>query len=372
MISLFSRKAEQEVALTITARTFVKVLLLILATYLLLSMLRQTVYALTLILIAFFLAIALNAPVSWLAGHAPGKLRNNRSLATALAFLLVIAVLAGFLVSVTPSIVHETQSFIANAPNTIQQLRTQYHGVNDFIVRYHLQGQVDQLTNEVTNRLRGSASGAFLAVTGFFSSLVAIITVLVLTFMMLVEGPMWMAFLRQLVPHNQREHVRRVVNDMYRAVRGYVNGQVLLALIASVFILPGLLIFHVNYPFALMGLVFICGLIPMVGHIIGALVVSFIALFHSPLSAAGILAYYILYQQVETYLVQPRVQSNTTNLSPLLVLLSLTVGLSFGGLLGGLVAIPFVACVRVWVLDYLESRGILGVEPAATVEPAKD
>ena len=371
-MSLLPHKSSDEIALTITARTFYKVLLLVLVTILLLTLLHQAVYAFTLILIALLLALALNAPVTWIARHLPGALRGNRSLAAALSFLIMIAIVVVFMVSVVPPIVRETQSFITNAPSTVQQLRAQYHGVNDFIVRYHLQSQVDQLTSDLTSGLRGIATNAFGAVTGFLGSLVAIITVLVLTLMMLVEGPVWIAFLRQLVPPTQRAHADRLTVAMYRAVRGYVNGQVLLALIASIMVLPGLLIFHVSYPFALMGLVFVCGLIPMVGHIIGALIVSFIALFYSPWSAIGILIYYILYQQVETYLIQPRVQANTTDLSPLLILLSLTVGLSLGGLFGGLVAIPVVACLRVWVLDYLETRGFLNVKPAAPVEPARN
>jgi predicted PurR-regulated permease PerM len=110
----------------------------------------------------------------------------------------------------------------------------------------------------------------------------------------------------------------------------------------------------------LLGVVFICGLIPMVGHTIGAVIVTLVALFHSPYSALGILAYYILYQQTENYLIQPRLQANTTNLSPLLVLLSVIVGVSFGGLLGGLVAIPTVACIRVWIVDWLQVRHLPG------------
>jgi len=373
MLSLFSRKPHEEVALTISARTFFKVLLLILVTMFLLSVIERTVYAFTIIIIAFFLALALNAPVSWGAKHLPGKLRNSRSLATALSFLAVVAVLAIFLVSVVPPVVRETESFVATVPNTVQDLRSRYSDVNRFIVQYHLQSQVEQLSSEISSRLQSSTSAAFNAVTSILNSLFSMLMVLVLTFMMLVEGPVWIEFLRDLVPKHHREHIERLRKDMYRAVRGYINGQLLLAVIASVFILPGLLIFHVSYPFALMGLVFICGLVPMVGHTIGALIVSFIALFHSPLSALGILIYYILYQQIETYLVQPRIQSSNTNLSPLLILISLLVGVSFGGLLGGLVAIPLVACLRIWVVDYLESRTVIdAVIPGSTTNKAAD
>ena len=371
MFSLLNRRTKEELAITISARTFFKVLLLIMATLLLLTLVQRTVYALTLILVAFFLALALNTPVSWVGRHMPGRLRDSRSFATALAYLIVVAILAVFLILVVPPIVRETQSFISSAPARVNDLRNQYSELNKFIVRYHLQDQVQQLTDDITSRLRSSTSSALSAVTGVLNSLFSLFMILVLTFMMLVEGPIWVSFLRELFPEHNRRHAEKLTQDMYRAVRGYVNGQVLLAVIAALMILPGLLIFHVSYPFALMGLVFICGLIPMVGHTIGAIIVSFIALFHSPFSALGILIYYILYQQIETYLIQPRIQSSNTNLSPLLILMSLLVGIAFGGIVGGLVAIPLVACLRIWVADYLERRYDMGATiPGSTTKKA--
>jgi predicted PurR-regulated permease PerM len=149
---------------------------------------------------------------------------------------------------------------------------------------------------------------------------------------------------------------------MYRVVKGYVNGQVVLALIASLMLLPAMLILGIGYPAALVVVVFVCGLIPMVGHTIAAVIVTTVALFKSPWAAIIILSYYILYQQIENYVVQPRVQANSTNMSPLLVFMSVIVGASFGGLLGALVAIPIAGCLRIVLLDYLRYKKI--IEPA--------
>jgi predicted PurR-regulated permease PerM len=122
---------------------------------------------------------------------------------------------------------------------------------------------------------------------------------------------------------------------------------------------PALFILHISYPVALMVVVFICGLIPMVGHTIGAIIVTTVALFHSTSSAIIILAYYILYQQIENYLIQPKIQANSTNMSPLLVFVSVVIGVSFGGLVGGLVAIPVGGSIRILLLDYLRSRNLI-------------
>ena len=123
--------------------------------------------------------------------------------------------------------------------------------------------------------------------------------------------------------------------------------------------MPAVLLLHISYPAALIVVIFVCGLIPMIGHTLGAIIVTLVALFHSTSAAIIILAYYLLYQQIENYLIQPRVQANSTNMSPLLVFASVIVGISFGGLFGGLIAIPVAGCLRIVVLEYLRSQKII-------------
>lgn len=108
----------------------------------------------------------------------------------------------------------------------------------------------------------------------------------------------------------------------------------------------------------------------MIGHYIGATVVTLVALTQSLTAAIIILAFYILYQQIENYVVQPRIQANATNMSPLLVFMAVILGANFSGLLGALVAIPVMGCVRILVLDYLTYRGKISprVKAAATAD----
>lgn len=368
MFSFFSRrKNQEEIALTITTKTYVKILSLILVTFLLVAVLQRATYAITLVSIALLLALALNTPVGWVARHLPGSLRGSRALATALAFLLVVVVLAGFLLAVLPPLIHQTSQLIDNAPSLIREARSHNSQINQFVTRYHLQGQVNDLTNQLSNQFRQSAGSAVTAITSILNSLVAVLIVLVLTFMMVIEGPHWLRFFREMVPVDHREHVEEIRREMYKAVRGFVNGQVLLAVIAALLLVPGMIVFAVPYPAAVAALVFVCCLVPMVGNIVAAAFVGGIALFNSPLTALAILIYYIAYQQIENFIIQPRIQASATNLSPLLVLISLIVGLSLGGILGGLVAIPVVACLRVWVVDYLHTSNLLNPEPAPAV-----
>jgi predicted PurR-regulated permease PerM len=215
------------------------------------------------------------------------------------------------------------------------------------------------------------------AVTGvgrLAGSTVAVLTVLVLTFMMLTEGPRWARFFRDLIPGKHQARTERLMHNMYRVVKGYVNGQVVLASLAALFILPPLLIVGAPYPAALVVIVFVAGLIPLVGHTIGAIIVSLVTLFTSPWAALIILSYYILYQQIENYIIQPRVQANTTNMTPLLVFSAVIIGVSIGGLIAGLVAIPVAGCIRILLVDYLRSKKIIkpGTVDTGQVKPSSD
>ena len=107
------RKDEETITLNITNRTVVRVLMLVLAWILVLASLRRAEHALLLVFTSFFLALALNAPVFWLSKRLPGKRRGSRSLATAISFFVVIALLIGFIASIAPPLTRQTENFIS-------------------------------------------------------------------------------------------------------------------------------------------------------------------------------------------------------------------------------------------------------------------
>ncbi len=365
MLDFFKRnKGQMEV--TISNRTVIRVVAVVLASLLLVEGVRRASHPLTLIFIAFFLTLALNAPVHWLAQRIPGKRRGSRTLATASSFIIIIALLAGFLLSIVPPIVRQTGTFIHQAPQLVEDVHDQNSSVGQFVRRYKLEDKVNNFSGQLSDRLLRLSNTSVSTFTRVTSSIFSVLTVLVLTFMMLTEGPHWLNMAKRLIPDEHEPHVEALTSDMYGVVRGYVNGQLLLAALASVLIVIPLIALGVSYPIALMFVIFICGLIPLVGHTIGAIIVSTIALFHSPAAAVIVLTYYILYQQIENYVIQPRLQASHTDMSPLLVFTSVIIGVSFGGLIGGLVAIPLAGCLRILLVDYLETKKL--IEPLPTTE----
>jgi predicted PurR-regulated permease PerM len=363
MFGLKGKHHENTVNINIPNRVVVRVMLVVVATLIALSAVKQASHALTLIFTALFLALALNSPVHWIAQRLPGRGKGSRTTATALSFFVVVVLLVGFLFSIVPPMVRQTSNFIGTIPDLTKQIHDESTDLGQFVAKYDLQDDIQKYSKQLTASLDEVSSTAVSSVQRLGSSLISVLTVLVLTFMMLIEGPRWRRFFRDLIPDHHHSRSDRLTHDMYRVIKGYVNGQVVLALLAALMLLPALLILQVPYPAALIVVVFICGLIPLVGHTIGAVIVSLVALFESPWSALFILLYYILYQQIENYIIQPRVQANSTNMSPLLVFSAVIIGVSFGGLLGGLVAIPVAGCLRILLLDYLRTKKI--IEPAA-------
>lgn len=360
MLKFRKQKETPEVAITVTTETFVRLAVLTVGTIILLLALHKASHALLLIFTAFFLTLALNSPVYWLSNQLPGKRRGNRTIATTLSFFVVVLLLGGFLASITPPLVRQTENFADAAPILIRDFRGQNSQTGHLIRKYHLEKQIDTFSSQLSERLKHVGGTAFSTAQRIGSSVFSLLTIFVLTFMMLIEGPRWLGFMRDIVPDKHHSTTDRLARDMYKVVKGFVNGQVTLAALASILILPAVLILHIGYPIALLVIIFFCGLIPMIGHTIGAIIVTVVALFHSTSAAIIILAYYILYQQIENYLIQPRIQANSTNMSPLLVFMAVVIGVSFGGLFGGLVAIPVAGCLRIALLEYLHSQKIIG------------
>lgn len=353
-----------KVKIDIDTRTFVRFGLVALAFVVTLLAVYHVRSALITIGIALFLALALNPPVSWIASRLPGK-SDNRVGATAIAYLLVLLFLGGLLVTIVPPVVEQSSKFANTVPGLIDQATNQRQVFDDFVNRYGLQDQVDMAIENAKDQAASTASNiGNLLVSGAgaaFSGAATLLFVLVLTFLMLIEGPAWMRRIWGLYEDAVKlERHRNLVQKMYRVVTGYVNGQILIASIASVCTLVTVLILSAIFPLPanlalpLATLVFLTGMVPMIGATLGAVLVTLILLLNSTGAALIFLVYFIVYQQIENNFIAPTIQSKRVELSALAVLAAILVGVSLFGLLGGLISIPIAGCMRVLLLDYLE------------------
>ena len=353
-----------KVKIDIDTRTFVRFGLVTIAFLAALLIIYKTRTALTTIGVAIFFALALNPPVSKLAKRMPG---NSRVGATALAYVLVIALLTGFMITVVPPVIEQSAKFAETVPGLIDKVSEQRVVFDDFVHRYGLEDEIDGAINNVKSQAASAASNLGNLLVGgvgaLFNGAATVLFVLVLTFLLLIEGPQWQRRIWGLYrdPHKLEEH-KALVHKMYRVVTGFVNGQMLVAFIAATCSLATLLILSAVFPLPanlalpLSALIFVTGLIPMIGATIGAIIVTLVLMLNDFGAAITFLIYFIVYQQIENNFISPTIQSKTVELSAFAILAAILIGVSLFGLLGGLISIPIAGCIRVLTIHYLEQN----------------
>jgi predicted PurR-regulated permease PerM len=308
------------------------------------------------LLISLFLTLALNPAVGWLQGHGVPR----RGFATGIVFVLALCVFAGIAAAFVPTLVDQVDSLANKVPSYITDL-THGRGRFGFLeTRYHIVEKVKQaIKNGGVGRLTVGAGAAVTVTKSVISAVVAVLTIVFLTFFMLLEGPIWVERIFGLIPVEKQPRWRKVGSDIYRTVGGYVTGNLLISLIAGVS--SGIVLYLAGVPFAVaLGvLVGLLDLIPLAGATIAAVVCVLVAIAASGTTAAIIVGvFFIAYQQLENQVIQPLVYGRTVQLSPLAVLVSVLVGAQIAGVLGALAAIPIAGAIQVLIVDWRANRPV--------------
>lgn len=349
---------QKPVEITIANRTIIRVVLILVATFLGLRFILNVSHVLSLIFFAFFLSMALNPAVGWISRHLRIK---SRAGATGIAYIVVLTVVIGLFSMIIPPLVSQTSDFVTSLPETIKSVNDQDSAVGRLVQKYQLQDSVDKIASDMSDRLKNLPEPVLSTAGRIGSTVTSTVAVLVLTFMMIVEGPMWLARFWALQPKARREHGQKLAARMYGVITGYVNGQVLIALIAASFALVAMLIasniFGVSInAVGLAGIIALTGLIPMIGNTIGAAIVMVVCALSSLPLAIVMGIFFLLYQQIENVTIQPYIQSKKNELTPLLVFIAAMLGVGLGGLIGAFVAIPLAGCIRILLNDYYKTR----------------
>lgn len=348
------------VRIDIDTRTFVRFWLVVIGFALVALVIYHSQTALIIIGSAFFLAIALSPPVNRLAKILPSK---SRVLSTAISYIAVVIALSVFVFLAVPPIVGQTAKFAQTIPTLIDKATKQYEGAGDFIDRYQLQPQVDKITNSIKDGASQFATGIgaslVVGIGSILSTITAGILVLVMAFLMLVDGPTLLNHIWSIYKDKNRmaDH-RKLFHRMYGVVTGYVIGQLSVSAIAGlvsgvvVFILG--LIFNIPTSLAIPAatIVFISSLIPVFGAMFGSVLVSFILALNNVPASIIFLVFFILYQQVESNYISPTIQSKRIDLSALIILMSVTIGIYLFGIAGGIISIPIAGCIKVLIEDH--------------------
>ena len=300
-----------------------------------------------LILIALFLATGLNPAVEAL------RRRNlSRSAAVAVIFSSVILFVIFFALVVLPPVISQGTQLIEKAPQLLSDLKNNstISNLND---HYGIIDTLQEKLKSVTSNgsLLISTFGGVIGVgksvlSGFFSFL----TVLVLTLYFITSLPQAVELGLSLVPSSRRERVGRLTEAIIARVGSFVGSQIIIAMMASVFVFFLALILGLPSPIAIGMIILVCGLILLVGHFIGCSIVTIIALTQSVFLGAVTFIAYVVYVQVENYVVTPRIMKKTLSVPGAVTIISALIGSSLLGLIGGLLAVPVAAAV-ILILD---------------------
>ena len=310
-----------------------------------------------LIILSLFFAAGLNPAVEFFQRRG---LTRAWAVTTIVSLVLVFAGIFSWIV--IPPVVHQINELINSAPDLIANLK---HNalINKLNTNY---GIIDSLEKKATASIRDgqfvvSAFGGVLGVgKAVISGVFAALTILILTLYFLASLPSVTNVAYRLVPASRRNRVAHLTNAIISRVGIFVGGQAAVAVIAGVFALILGFSLRIPYAAALGMLVLLCGLIPLIGHILGCTITTLIAFTKSPMTALIAFTLYVTYVQIENYVITPRIMKRSLSIPGLVTIIAALVGTSLLGLVGGLMAVPIAASVLLILDEVVYPKAELG------------
>jgi predicted PurR-regulated permease PerM len=297
---------------------------------------------LVLVLVALFIAIALDPLVRALI-----RWKFKRGLAVGTVFFLAVLVVVGFFASITPPLVRQTQRLAVEVPRLAENLSDRSEGFRDLDERYNITDRVREAVKDLPSLAAGSAGRALGIVRSVGSTFFNVLTVAILAIYFMLDWPRLIAGASKLVAKSRRERVERMSEVVFTRISGYMLGNLAISAIAGVTSFIVLTIIGVPYALPLALWVALADLIPMVGASLGAIPAVIVGFFDGGLVGIVTLVFFLIYQQVENYVVSPRVMKQAVDISPAAVILSALIGATLLGFVGALIAIPIAASAKV-------------------------
>jgi predicted PurR-regulated permease PerM len=304
-----------------------------------------------LLLISVFLALALAPAVNWL---------SDRKVPRWAAILLVYLSIAGGIVGVglvmVPPIVNGVHKLSDDLPGYVDDLRKN-KTFRDYDDKYHITRKLKDQAEELPSKL-GDAAGTLRDVTvGVFTRLVQLFSILVITFLLLMDGHKILEFGYRQISDEREARVRGVASDISDAISGYVFGNLIISVLAGTVTYVTLILLDVPFAAPLAVLFAFFDLIPLIGATVGGILIGIVVAFVDFPTALIVWAIVLIgYQQIENNIIQPVVYGRTVQIHPLVVIVAVLIGAALLGVLGVLVAIPAAAAIQSAVRDWWRFR----------------
>ena len=353
-----------KVNIGIDTKTFIRFWLVVIGFFLAGLMIFAARDGILIILVSLFLAIALNPVVGKIARLLPG---HSRTLSTAVSYIIVVSVLGTIVSLIAPPIIRQSVSFIKTMPDVISQAVDGWGEFNELIEKNGLVEYRDQALTSLkgfsTGIVKDFGSNAVAGANSLISIFTATLLTLVLTFLMLIQGPALMrAVWDYFGKFEKTKRIERVMGRMSKTISNYVVGQITVSTIDGIVTSLVMLIFSFIFDFPadlaipVAMIVAVMSLIPMFGATIGAIIAAVLLAFNDFGAAIAFVIYFIVYQQIENNLVVPLVQSKSSKLPALVIFGSVVIGVYTFGLVGGIIAIPVAACIKILLEEFQQTE----------------
>ncbi len=300
---------------------------------------------LVLVLVSLILALGFQPALAWFERRG-----ISRGWAVALGLLGGLVIVALFLILVLPDIISQLSDLVARGPQYLRTAMERNEFLADLNQRFDLQGKLQGLAGDLPQQALGFI-GSFASLV--FNSL----TVLILTIYFTINLPRMRAVVATLMGREDREEFHEIYDEAIQRVGGYVLGNLVVSGIAGVVSFLALILIGVPFAAALAFLTAVLDLIPTIGALIAAALAGVVAAFAGLPAFIATVAFYLIYQQVENYVIQPRVMGKTIEMSAPVIILAVLIGGSLLGVVGAVLAIPTAAIIKVAFRQlYLEER----------------
>lgn len=308
-----------------------------------LELLLQLRHIVLWVAIAAVIAVALAPIVS----RVERFLHLPRAAATLLVFVVVAALLVGAAYVFFRPLVAEVTDFVDHFPSYVADARAGRGPVGSLVKHYKLDQWVDRNQDKVQAALKAAKKPALAAAKGLLNTVTALVTIIVLAFLLVLRGPEMLDNMINALPDERRVRVRKVVRASARSVSGYIGGTVAISFIAGAVVYLFLLATGVPFRGALALWMGFADILPIVGVTIGAIPMVVFAFLNSTAIGVGAVVLAVAYQVVETRLLRRLAFSRSMRLSPLAVAVGILAGLQLFGFLGALLAVPVVSVIKV-------------------------
>jgi predicted PurR-regulated permease PerM len=306
---------------------------------------------LLLLVISSFLAVVLSPAVNALV-----RLGIRRGMATGIVFLVGLATFAGVGYLFVHPLYDQAVKLSTNLPDVLAKTEAGKGSLGKVITRFHLQKTAAQQIPKIRQSLGHLGGPAVTVARQVVTGLGGLLAIMVLTFLLLLDGPKLVRSAVASLPPVHGQRVRRILRDVAKSVTGYVVGNAATSVIAGLVCMVTLLILGVPFAVVFGVWVALVDLLPLVGGLLAGVPTVLFAFLHSPTAGVVTVIVFLVYQQLENHVLNPMIMSRTVKLNPLWVILSVLAGAEMASIIGALLAIPAAGAIQVIARDLWDER----------------